>query len=454
MTLLQLLLAGLLVLGNGFFVGAEFALVSVRRSQIEPLAAGGQGRARRARQVLRGLESLPQMMAAAQFGITVCSLTLGAVAEPTLAHLLEPCFLAVHLPEALIHPLGYVIALAVVVFFHLVVGEMVPKNLAMAAPERTALWLSPALVAFARLTRPATLALGSCATLILRVFHVEPRDEVEAVFTSEQLNRLVDDSHQAGLLGQAEQERLADALELGSRPLTDVLLGSRDLVTVEATVTPRQVEELTVRTGYSRFPVRADDGRFMGYLHVKDVLDLEDGDRAVPQHLWRPMATLRGELPLDEALGAMRASASHLAAVADSSGRVLGLAALEDVLEMLVGEVHDPAHTTHTAHTARVLPAARCLGPEGGQDPGQPVQAGEPGQRVPARAAVPPAPAPGREAPGSPEPRQRGPRDPEFHGPRFPAPEPRDAGALSPEAAGPDGGRQDRARTAPRRTPA
>lgn len=151
-----------------------------------------------------------------------------------------------------------------------------------------------------------------------------------------------------------------------------------------------------MRTGYSRFPVRAADGRFMGYLHVKDVLDLEDGDRAVPQHLWRPMATLHGGLPLNDALGAMRASASHLAAVADSAGRVLGLAALEDVLEMLVGEVHDPAHTTHA------LPAARSLGAEGRRGPS-------------------PAPL---------------------------------APVLSPEAADPDGDRQDRARTAPRRTPA
>ncbi len=138
MSVLQLLFAVLLVLANGFFVGAEFALVSVRRSQIEPLGSA------RARQVLYGLERLPQMMAAAQFGITICSLTLGAVAEPTVAHLLEPVFEAVHLPEGVIHPLGYVIALALVVFFHLVIGEMVPKNLAMAAPEKTALWLSPA----------------------------------------------------------------------------------------------------------------------------------------------------------------------------------------------------------------------------------------------------------------------------------------------------------------------
>ncbi|MGK5632291.1 hemolysin family protein [Streptomyces sp. URMC 123] len=341
MSAAQLLFALLLVLGNGFFVGAEFALVSVRRSQIEPLAAGGSARART---VLQGLENLPQMMAAAQFGITVCSLTLGAVAEPTVARLLEPVFHALRVPEPAIHPLGYVIALATVVFLHLVIGEMVPKNLAMAAPERTALWLGPALVAFARLCRPVTAFFGACARLVLRVFRVEPKDEIEAVFTSEQLGHLVADSRQAGLLDPGEQERLADALELGSRPVTDVLLDRAALVTVDPSVTARRVEELTVRTGYSRFPVAAPGGAFMGYLHVKDVLELDDPDRAVPQRVWHPMVTLRAELPLDDALTVMRRAAAHLAQVADASGRVLGLVALEDVLEKLVGEVRDPAH--------------------------------------------------------------------------------------------------------------
>ncbi|ANH90565.1 MULTISPECIES: hemolysin family protein [unclassified Streptomyces] len=338
MSVLQLVLAALLVLANGFFVGAEFALVSVRRSQIEPLGTA------RARQVLHGLERLPQMMAAAQFGITVCSLTLGAVAEPTVAKLLEPVFTWMHLPHGVVHPLGYVIALAAVVFFHLVIGEMVPKNLAMAAPEKAALWLGPGLVAFARVCKPVTVALGACAQGILRLFRVEPKDEVEAVFTSEQLNRLVEDSGQAGLLGPEEQERLEDALELGSRPVLDVLLRRDALVTVSPSVTPGEIVALTARTGYSRFPVAAGNGAFMGYLHVKDVLDLEDSDRAVPQRIWRPMTTLRSELPLDDALTVMRRAATHLAQVADASGRVLGVVALEDVLELLVGEVRDPAH--------------------------------------------------------------------------------------------------------------
>ncbi|CAL9319776.1 hemolysin family protein [Streptomyces sp. SudanB182_2057] len=349
MSVLQLVFAALLVLANGFFVGAEFALVSVRRSQIEPLGTA------RARQVLHGLERLPQMMAAAQFGITVCSLTLGAVAEPTVAHLLEPLFEWMHLPHGMIHPLGYVIALAAVVFFHLVIGEMVPKNLAMAAPEKAALWLSPGLVWFARLCRPVTVALGACAQGILRLFRVEPKDEVAAVVTTEQLNRLLEDSGEAGLLGPEERERLEDALELGSRPVTDVLLRRESLVVVEPSVTPGDIVELTARTGYSRFPVAAaGKGPFMGYVHVKDVLDLEDSDRAVPQQVWRPMATLRAELPLDDALTVMRRAATHLAQVADATGKVLGLVALEDVLEMLVGEVRDPAH--------REMPEPRASG--------------------------------------------------------------------------------------------
>lgn len=343
MTFLQLLLAAALVLANGFFVGAEFAMVSVRRSQIEPLA----GTHRAARTVLLGLEQLPRMMAAAQFGVTICSLTLGAVAEPTVAGLLRPVFAAVRVPGELVHPIGYVIALAFVVFLHLVIGELVPKNLAMAAPEKAALWLGPGLVAFARMFRPVTTVLGACARVILRLCGVEPKDELEAVFTSEQLTHLVEDARQAGLLDPDEQARLADALELGSRPVTEVLLTPSELICVGPATTPREVEALTVRTGYSRFPVAGPDGTYLGYLHVKDVLELEDsqaGDSPVPARLWRPMATLRADLPLDDALTAMRRAATHLAAVAEPGGRILGLVALEDVLEMLVGEVRDPAH--------------------------------------------------------------------------------------------------------------
>jgi CBS domain containing-hemolysin-like protein len=348
---LQIFLAVLLLLGNGFFVGAEFALVSVRRSQIEPLAEGeGDGTeatARRARTVLYALENLSRMMAAAQLGITVCSLLLGAVAEPAVSKVLEPLWQAVGLPNGLVHPVSYLVALVLVVAFHMVIGEMVPKNMALAAPEKAALRLGPALAGLARVLRPVIAVCNGSANLVLRLFGVEPKEEVESAFGAEELTLLLQDSRKAGLLRPGQQERLEDALELGRRPVREVVLPMERLVTVDASATPRDVELLVAKTGFSRYPVLGGDGSVLGYVHVKDLLEMEaDGvlDAAIPQSWWRSLLTLPAGLPLDDALGAMRRAAAHLAVVADPDGRPLGVAMLEDVLEELVGEVHDPSH--------------------------------------------------------------------------------------------------------------
>ena len=340
MTVLQLLLAVLLLLGNAFFVGAEFAVVSVRRSQIEPLAEAGH---KRARTVLHALSNVSAMLAAAQLGITVCSLGLGALAEPTIAALLEGPFHAIGVPPGLMHALSYGISLALVVFLHMVMGEMVPKNMAMAGPERAALWLGPPLDRLARWLAPVIRLLNAFANGVLRLFRVEAKDEVESVFTTEQLMYLLVDSRDAGLLDE-------DALEMGRRPVTDVLLPSEQLVTVDPKVTAAEVEELALRTGFSRFPVTDGDPAghgYLGYLHLKDILDVDDPSAPVPARLWRPITVLRGSLPLDDALGAMRRAACHLAAVLDQDGRTIGAVMLEDVLEELVGEMHDPDHRTN-----------------------------------------------------------------------------------------------------------
>ncbi len=189
--------------------------------------------------------------------------------------------------------------------------------------------------------------LNAFANGVLRLFKVEGKDEVESVFTTEQLIYLLADSGDAGLLAKDRQERLEDALELGRRPLTEVLLTPEQLVTVDTKVTAAQVEELALRTGFSRFPVTDGDPAghgYLGYLHLKDILDVDDPSVPVPARLWRPITVLRGTLPLDDALGAMRRATCHLAAVLDQDGRTLGVVMLEDVLEELVGEVHDPDH--------------------------------------------------------------------------------------------------------------
>ncbi|MFF7636739.1 hemolysin family protein [Kitasatospora sp. NPDC008050] len=341
MIFLQLFASVLLLLGNAYFVGAEFAVISVRRSQLEPLADAGD---KRARTMLGALSQVSALLAAAQLGITVCSLLLGALAEPTIAHLLEGPFQAVGIPALLVHGVSYALALALVVFLHMVIGEMVPKNVALAAPARAALLLGPPLARLALLLAPLIRFLNAFANLVLRAFKVEPKDEVESVFTAEQLLWILAESRAAGLLAEAEQERLEDALELGHRPVREVLLPFDQLVTVDPTVTVRQLEQLAVATGFSRFPVLDAEQQIVGYLHIKDVLELEDRQAPVPVRLWRPVTVVGERMPLDDALTAMRRAAAHLAAVTAADGRTLGLVTLEDVLEELVGEMHDPDH--------------------------------------------------------------------------------------------------------------
>ncbi|MEU6340951.1 hemolysin family protein [Streptomyces sp. NPDC046977] len=334
MTVLQLAIGALTLLTNAFFVGGEFALISVRRSQVEPRAEAGD---KRARTVVWGLEHLSALLATAQLGITVSSLVLGAVAEPAIAHLLEPGFEAAHVPHGLVHPIAFVIALAGATYLHMLFGEMVPKNIALAAPERAALLLGPPLVGLTRALRPVIFGINAFANTLLRMLRVEPRNEVNAAFTDDELARLVQDSNAAGLLDASGTERLRDALELGTRPVGDILVPADRMVTVDAAVTPDGLERLAASSGYSRLPVTGPDGDALGFLHIKDTLGVTDRDRPFPRAALRPVIRLRSTTPLDDVLSALRSAGTHLAAVTDADGALLGYVTMEDVLEELVG---------------------------------------------------------------------------------------------------------------------
>ncbi|MBQ1092655.1 hemolysin family protein [Streptomyces sp. B93] len=334
MTVVQLLIGALTLLTNAFFVGGEFALISVRRSQIEPRARQGDARAR---MTLWGLEHLSAMMATAQLGITVSSLVLGAVAEPAMAHLLEPAFEAARVPHGLVHPIAFVIALTLATYLHMLIGEMVPKNIALAAPVATALLLGPPLVALTRALRPVVFGINAFANTLLKLLRVEPKDEVEAVFTDDQLARMVVDASEAGLLSPADGERLRDALELGTRPVGEILVPTQRMRTVDASVTPARLERVAAQAGYSRFPVVGPEDTLLGYLHIKDTLGVPDRDRPFPTTALHPVTRVDIDTPLDDTLTALRAEGSHLAAVLGGSGKVIGFVTMEDVLSELVG---------------------------------------------------------------------------------------------------------------------
>ncbi|MEU3724853.1 hemolysin family protein [Streptomyces sp. NPDC031705] len=335
MTAIQLLIGLATLVVNAFFVGAEFALVSVRRSQIEPYAEQDD---RRARAVLWGLEHVSALMAAAQLGITLCTLVLGVVAEPAIAHLLSPLLDAVGVPSGVTHAISFVVALALATYLHMLFGEMVPKNVALAEPVRTALALGPPLVALTRALKPVIFAINAFANALLRLLRVDVKDEVTATFSDDELARIVKDSSDAGLIDDRASERLHDALELGRRPVADVVLPVHRVVTARQGVTAAELEGLSARSGYSRFPVVDGRQRILGYLHVKDALDVLERDEPFPLSTLRPIAQVRAETPLDDVLTAMRRSRTHLAAVLGRDGTMTGLVTMEDVLRELFGK--------------------------------------------------------------------------------------------------------------------
>ena len=328
-----------LLLLNAFFVGAEFAVISARRSQVEPAAAAGS---RAAGTALVAMENVSLMLACCQLGITVCSLGLGAIAEPAVAHLLEVPFEAVGMPENLLHPVAFAIALAVVVYLHVVVGEMVPKNLAIAMPERTVLVLATPLVWIARLVKPVIHALNNIANGVLRLARVEPKDEVDSTFTVEQVHSMVAESRREGLL-EDRGDVVSSALEFSDHVARDVMVPVDQLVTIGSGATPADVERLVTRTGFSRFPVRSDAGDLTGYLHLKDVLYAENGqhDEPVPDKRIRVLDRVGALDEVEEAMASMQRTGTHLAKVLDVEGGLLGVVFLEDVLEELVGEIRD-----------------------------------------------------------------------------------------------------------------
>lgn len=339
------MIAGLL-LANAFFVASEFCLISSRRDRIESLIAQGKPAAKK---VLHATEHLSIMLAGSQFGITICSLVLGKVAEPAVAHFIEEPFLALGLPEGLLHPISFAVALAVITFLHILFGEMVPKNIAIAGPERLAMWLAPAIIGWVKLTRPFIEFLNWLARVTLHAVGIEQKDELNSTVDQEQLATMLAESRAEGYLDAEEHARLNKALRTENRSLGEVVIPLEKVRTLDfgaSGPTLGELEELVVETGFSRFPVTGRDGSFLGYVHVKDVLDrMTDGDpsETIPRERLRTLITVDADQPLDEALHTLHVRNAHMAQVR-KLGRLTGVVTLEDLIEEYVGTVSDWTH--------------------------------------------------------------------------------------------------------------
>jgi len=330
-----------LLAANAFFVAAEFALLAARRSRVERLAAEG---ARGAAHALAGLRELSLMLAAAQLGITIASLGLGAVAEPALASVVERLVHPLPVPSGVSHGIALAISLSIVVFLHMVVGEMAPKSWAIARPERSALLLAPAFRGFALLFRPFIRLLNAIANAIVRMLGVQPQDELALAHSAADLLLLLNESSEHGTLAQDEHELLSRALELAGLDAQAVMVPRRDIVAVPAEADADEIERVARASGRSRLPVYDGDlDRIRGILHVKDllVLDAAARGRMHAGALARPALVVPESRTLEQLMADMRQRRVHIAMVVDEYGSVAGLVSLEDLIEELIGDFED-----------------------------------------------------------------------------------------------------------------
>ncbi|WP_295833723.1 hemolysin family protein [uncultured Microbacterium sp.] len=331
-----------LLAANAFFVGAEFAVISARRSQIEPHADRGS---RAAKTALYAMEHATLMLATCQLGITICSLLILNVSEPAIHHLLEGPLGLTGLPEAAVGVIGFVVALLVVSYLHVVFGEMVPKNLAFSLPDRAVLMLAPPLVAVSKAFHPIIVALNWTANHVLRLFRVEPKDEAASTYTLDEVATIVTQSRREGVLDDSAGTVTA-VVEFTEKKAADIAVPVSALVTLPETTTPAEIERAVAQHGYSRYVIVDETGHPTGYVHLKDVLRAAEGSEAdmarpIPAKRVHHMVSMLETTDLEDALALMRRSGRHLAQVRDDRGDVKSVLFLEDVIEELVGEVQD-----------------------------------------------------------------------------------------------------------------
>lgn len=325
-----------LLLVNAFFVGAEFAVVSARRSQIEPRAEAGSWSAKVA---LSSMEKASLMLATSQLGITVCSLLILGVSEPAIHHLFDEVLHGLPLSADSISAIALVLTILIVTVLHVVVGEMVPKNIAFSVPDRAVLILAPPLMAVAWVFKPFIWVLNAMANGLVRLSGFEPKDEAQSVFTLDEMATIVEQSQKEGIFDD-RSGAVSATIEFTSKKVSDITVPIADIVALREGATPSDVEREVAQRGFSRYVLLDESGEPTGYIHLKDVIG-RDNDDPIPAKRVRQLTSLYRGLDLEDALAQLRRTGAHIARVFDANGDTVGVLFLEDIIEELIGEVQD-----------------------------------------------------------------------------------------------------------------
>lgn len=336
---ISLLLIALLIIATAFFVGAEFAILKVRMSRIDQLIAEGNKKAVLAKKVANDLD---YYLSACQLGITITALALGALGEPTVERMLHPLFVSFEVPAALSTVLSYAIALSIVTFLHVVIGELAPKTLAIQYAEKVTLLLAPSLYRFGKMMNPFIWVMNGSARLLLRLFKVEPAGHEEA-HSEEELKLIMSESFQSGEINQTELTYLKNIFAFDDRIVRNIMIPKAEIVSVDSRLTRAELFEVLDNHQFTRYPV-ADHGNkdiLIGFINTKELLtSMAAGRTQNPESFIHEMPRFPETTPIQKVLTNMQQSHTHMAIIT-KDGAMSGLVTMEDILEEIVGEISD-----------------------------------------------------------------------------------------------------------------
>lgn len=337
---INLVLVAIFIGLTAFFVGAEFAILKVRMSRIDQLIAEGNKKAVLAKKVAHELD---YYLSACQVGITITALVLGALGEPTVERMLHPVFDRFEVPAAVSTALSYIIALSIITFLHVVIGELAPKTLAIQFAEKMTMLLAPPLYWFGKIMYPFIHALNGAARLLLRLFGVKPAGH-ETVHSVEELKWIVDQSYESGEINQTELNYLNNIFAFDERRLSEIMIPRDKIVTIEKGMPLHAVIQVLDEHDYTRYPVveagQAD--RFIGFINTKEMLtSIAAGKQSDVQRFIHDMPHFTETHFIRDVLSKMQQTHVHMAAVVNESGIAVGLVTMEDILEEIVGDIRD-----------------------------------------------------------------------------------------------------------------
>lgn len=336
----NLLLVLFLVFLNGFFVAAEFAIVKVRSSRIEILMHDGNVKAKFAKKLVDHLDAY---LSVSQLGITLASLGLGWVGEPAVATMIDPIVTELAIPTEIAHTISFAIAFSIITALHIILGELVPKSLAIQKSESVVMWVAVPMITLYKLMYPAVWILNHIANWILRQAGIQVASEGEAAHTEEEIRILMEESHKQGYIDKTELTYVDNIFDFAERNVREVMIPRTDMICLYAEDSFEENVKIALEEHLTRYPICEEDkDNIIGFLHIKDLLRaLNTGKKPDIRGLARKVTAVPESMQISNLLKLLQKHKAQLAIVVDEYGGTAGMVTVEDILEEIVGEIQD-----------------------------------------------------------------------------------------------------------------